>query len=250
MFCWWLPCYGVVSHCPCDSYSKFPFLPCCAVHSQITDLQISVLTCVSIQFKSTVLLLCVCVCVRVCVFPMARRSPTASSSPYQRDQHLRRATERAPCSTPVFCTTSRRWPTHSSSSPLSFPQVRAPNRYTLHTDADRSTYRYAPHASTHRNTHWMCPANLRSITNVSFGISHAKVRDFLIISYSYLLCFPLTGIHLTHIRSSTVMVCANVSNILCAIPKLWSTACQYKNVIAARWKGSAGFDQSSKRCDI
>lgn len=68
---------------------------------------------------------------------MVRRSHTVSFSPYQRDQHLRRATVAAPCSAPVFCTTSRLWPIHSSSSRHFSPQVRASRPQfkmkTLHT---------------------------------------------------------------------------------------------------------------------
>lgn len=133
MCCWRLPCYGVVSHCPCDSYSKFPFLPSCAVHRQIPDLGN-----VSVDLCEYTVQICCAPVVCVCVLSVARRSPTASSSPYQRDQHLRRATERAPCSIPVFCTTSRRWPTHSSSSPLSFPQVRHTRSTQMQIEAKHS----------------------------------------------------------------------------------------------------------------
>lgn len=121
-----------------------------------------------------------------------RLSPTAASSPYQRDQHLRRVTDRAPCSIPVFCTTNRRWPTHSSSSQRSFPQVRAPTQYT-HLSGQKAVD--VSDMQTHPRLYGRCVAERLRCTSASSSNSCARCGDFVgsKTSYKRMLLFPSRG---------------------------------------------------------
>lgn len=142
-----MPCYGVVSHCPCDSYSKFPCLPCCAVHRQITDSQISVLTCVSTQIKSTVLLLCVCVC--ACVFLVVQAFPHGVLQPLPKRQALEKSNGASSLFNPSVLHYQQALANAQLQQPAFFPTGKSSR--SIHT-AHTRTHRYAEHAGIHTQT--------------------------------------------------------------------------------------------------
>lgn len=102
--------------------------------------------------------------------------------------------DRAPCSIPVFCTTNRHWPTHSSSSQRSFQQVSSPSQCT---HRSKSTHSCVRHANTQLTLSWPV------ITNVSGG----RVRGALIIGY----CVSALW-HNCHFKKM-VISCPHVSSV-------------------------------------
>lgn len=103
-----------------------------------------------------------------------RRSPTASCSPYQRDRRWRRATAPARCSTPACCTTSRRWPTRSSSSRRSSPQVR---RRCMATRSHTRTHTYTYTSGKQKGQLQFCKARTQQQQEVVGGLAWSDMAQ-------------------------------------------------------------------------